>query len=373
MDNTIPQAQGIPRLTVLIRICYTLTGTLYPPPGAPPAGSKPGPSEKPGKPENTYRQQYTSPRGTSGSNPSTESNTNSIRKATDKYSNAMQGIKATTESREPKDLNNNSTTRSDQRKDNQWPRLRQSGPRPDSRLLRQTALEVLTRSARSDSPRKTRPERNSGKVGRRWRRRRGRERRGRVAADLLGIQLAVGPQPLWLRNHNSGPAQRIMVKRLATPPHDPLGITDSACKNQSVVVSVLYGPFNPYIPIRSTTIGKSRVARDPMWLRNHNAGPAQRIMVKRLATSPHDPLGITDSACKNQSVVVSVLYDPFNPYIPIRSTTIGKSRVARDPIAMHTSWRSNSDIASVTRQTHLPKTLVVLWPEIYTLLSPQIA
>ncbi|KZV13560.1 hypothetical protein F511_45274 [Dorcoceras hygrometricum] len=38
----------------------------------------------------------------------------------------------------------------------------------------------------------------------------------------------------------------------------------------------------------------------------------------------------------------------FNPYIPIRSTTIGKSRVAIDPIAMRTSWRSNSDIASVT-------------------------
>ncbi|KZV42301.1 putative LRR receptor-like serine/threonine-protein kinase-like [Dorcoceras hygrometricum] len=71
-------------------------------------------------------------------------------------------------------------------------------------------------------------------------------------------------------------------------------------------------------------------------------------MVKRLATSPHDPLGITDSACKNQSVVVSVQYGPFNPYIPIRSTTISKSRVAIDPIAMHTSWRSNSDIASVT-------------------------
>ncbi|KZV40094.1 carboxyl-terminal-processing peptidase 1, chloroplastic [Dorcoceras hygrometricum] len=70
-------------------------------------------------------------------------------------------------------------------------------------------------------------------------------------------------------------------------------------------------------------------------------------MVKRLETSPHDPLGITDSACKNQLVVVSVQYGPFNTYIPIRSTTIGKSRVARDPIAMHTSWRSNSDIASV--------------------------
>ncbi|KZV14236.1 Tau class glutathione S-transferase [Dorcoceras hygrometricum] len=60
-------------------------------------------------------------------------------------------------------------------------------------------------------------------------------------------------------------------------------------------------------------------------------------------------LGITDSACKNQLVVVSVQYGPFNPYIPIRSATIGKSRVAKHPIAMHTSWRSNSDIASVTR------------------------
>ncbi|KZV55025.1 hypothetical protein F511_34104 [Dorcoceras hygrometricum] len=71
-------------------------------------------------------------------------------------------------------------------------------------------------------------------------------------------------------------------------------------------------------------------------------------MVKLLATSPHDPLGITDSDCKNQSVMVSVQYGPFNTYIPIRSTTIGKSRVARDPITMHTSWRSNSDIACVT-------------------------
>ncbi|KZV41816.1 ABC transporter B family member 21-like [Dorcoceras hygrometricum] len=67
-----------------------------------------------------------------------------------------------------------------------------------------------------------------------------------------------------------------------------------------------------------------------------------------MVTSPHDPLGITDSSCKNQLVVVSVQYGPFNPYIPIRSTTIDKSRVAIDPIAMHTSWRSNSDIPSVT-------------------------
>ncbi|KZV54284.1 cleavage stimulation factor subunit 2-like [Dorcoceras hygrometricum] len=90
------------------------------------------------------------------------------------------------------------------------------------------------------------------------------------------------------------------------------------------------------------------VGPQPLRLRNHNFGLAQRIMVKRLATSPHDPIGITDSACKNHLVVVSVQYGPFNSYIPIRSTTIGKSRVARDPIAMHTSWRLNSDIASVT-------------------------
>ncbi|KZV41340.1 carboxyl-terminal-processing peptidase 1, chloroplastic [Dorcoceras hygrometricum] len=90
------------------------------------------------------------------------------------------------------------------------------------------------------------------------------------------------------------------------------------------------------------------VGPQPLRLRNHNFGLTQRIMVKRLATSPHDPIGITDSACKNQLVVVSVQYGSFNTYIPIRSTTIGKSRVARDPITMHTSWRSNSDIASVT-------------------------
>ncbi|KZV49793.1 hypothetical protein F511_20373 [Dorcoceras hygrometricum] len=33
--------------------------------------------------------------------------------------------------------------------------LRQSGPRPDPRLLRQAVLEALTRSARTDSPRRT--------------------------------------------------------------------------------------------------------------------------------------------------------------------------------------------------------------------------
>ncbi|KZV36809.1 hypothetical protein F511_27424 [Dorcoceras hygrometricum] len=85
-----------------------------------------------------------------------------------------------------------------------------------------------------------------------------------------------------------------MVKRLATSPHDPLGITDSACKNQSVVVSVLYGPFNPYIPIRSSiknlesstcvTLNGSgiqlAVGPQPLRLRNHNSGLSHRIMVR---------------------------------------------------------------------------------------------
>ncbi|KZV17626.1 cleavage stimulation factor subunit 2-like [Dorcoceras hygrometricum] len=77
-----------------------------------------------------------------------------------------------------------------------------------------------------------------------------------VTLNGPGIQLAVGPQPLRLRNHNFGLAHRIMVKRLETASHDPLGITDSSCKNQLVMVSVQYGPFYTYIPIRSTTIGK---------------------------------------------------------------------------------------------------------------------
>ncbi|KZV35918.1 UDP-glucosyltransferase [Dorcoceras hygrometricum] len=52
-----------------------------------------------------------------------------------------------------------------------------------------------------------------------------------------------------------------MVKRLATSPHDPLGITDSACKNQSIMVSVQYGPFSSNIPIRSTTIEYKKLSQ----------------------------------------------------------------------------------------------------------------
>ncbi|KZV35226.1 hypothetical protein F511_42365 [Dorcoceras hygrometricum] len=88
----------------------------------------------------------------------------------------------------------------------------------------------------------------------------------RLAAVVLRIRSTTGitaPSSVCTRRaekfvmngiSSSRLTHRIMVKRLATSPHDPLGITDSACKNQLVMVSVQYGPFNTYIPIRSTTI-----------------------------------------------------------------------------------------------------------------------
>ncbi|KZV45360.1 hypothetical protein F511_44494 [Dorcoceras hygrometricum] len=48
-------------------------------------------------------------------------------------------------------------------------RYRQSGPRPEPRLLRQAALEALTNSARTDSPRRVGRKRISGDDGRRRR------------------------------------------------------------------------------------------------------------------------------------------------------------------------------------------------------------
>ncbi|KZV52878.1 hypothetical protein F511_15027 [Dorcoceras hygrometricum] len=122
------------------------------------------------------------------------------------------------------------------------------------------------------------------------------------------------------------------------------GITDSACKNQLVVVSVQYGPFNTYIPIRSTTIGKSRVARDPIAMHTSwrsNSDIASVTSIGYLKASGES------STTKHQILHASGPH-PIPPPNDPKSTTIGKSRVARDPIAMRTSWRSNSDIAIVT-------------------------
>ncbi|KZV28225.1 hypothetical protein F511_02095 [Dorcoceras hygrometricum] len=50
----------------------------------------------------------------------------------------------------------------------------------------------------------------------------GEEGRPKSRSRDVWIQLTVGPQPLWLRNHNFGLTHRIMLKCLATSPHDPL-------------------------------------------------------------------------------------------------------------------------------------------------------
>ncbi|KZV57138.1 cycloartenol synthase family protein [Dorcoceras hygrometricum] len=60
------------------------------------------------------------------------------------------------------------------------------------------------------------------------REREGRRRTTCVTLNGSGIQLAVGPQPLWLRNHNSGLAQRIMEQDPVLPlcQHQDAGIED---------------------------------------------------------------------------------------------------------------------------------------------------
>ncbi|KZV55010.1 hypothetical protein F511_30437 [Dorcoceras hygrometricum] len=92
-------------------------------------------------------------------------------------------------------------------------RGRSGSPRPETRILRQSTLEELTNFATDGITSKRRSEQVRSQ----------RRRRGG------GREVVEGEE--------GGTC-----------------ITDSACKNQSVVVSVQYGPFNTYIPIRSTTI-----------------------------------------------------------------------------------------------------------------------
>ncbi|KZV51478.1 hypothetical protein F511_06946 [Dorcoceras hygrometricum] len=217
-------------------------------------------------------------------------------------------------------------------------RYRQSGPRPDTRLLCHPALEGVTRSARTDSPRRIGRKQFSGEEGG------GGLREERGWRPRVGIQLAVGPQPLRLRNHNSGLAHRIMVKRLATSPHDPLGITDSSCKNQLVVVSVQYGPFNPYIPIRSTTIGKSRVAIDPIamhtsWRSNSDIASVTSIGYPRMSASGESSTTMHRLLHASGSHPIPTPYDP--------NTTKTSDLSTRK---MVTTWKVRTEGSSIDHQ-----------------------
>ncbi|KZV42437.1 hypothetical protein F511_36212 [Dorcoceras hygrometricum] len=208
---------------------------------------------------------------------------------------------------------------------------------------RKPALHGLMRSTRTDSPRQDWPEQFSAKRGGGagagfWRGegaatlRIGRNnfRRREAAAPApafgeergrphLGLGDGFGSGPT-----GSGPTDEHSVHPhhrdfIVTPIADQIGPIDSISKTEYYDLKNDFSEPQCKMTVLPFNIGKSRF----------------------------DPC-ITVSAYKNQLVVVSVQYGPFNPYIPIRSTTIGKSRVAIDPIAMRTSWRSNSDIASVT-------------------------
>ncbi|KZV40477.1 hypothetical protein F511_40428 [Dorcoceras hygrometricum] len=204
---------------------------------------------------------------------------------------------------------------------------RQSGPRPESSHLRQPVLEGLTNSARMEIPQRG-----------------GRNKSGEEAA-ARGWPTGGA----WVGREERWAGQKLPVKLIGTSPIRARGGGRRRRKGGGRRREFPCGNHESSTCVTLNGSGiQLAVGPQPLWLQNHNFGLAQRIMVKRLATSPHDPLGITDSACKNQLVMVSVQYGPFNTYIPIRSTTIGKSRVVRDPIDMHTSWRSNSYIASVT-------------------------
>ncbi|KZV28594.1 bifunctional 3-dehydroquinate dehydratase/shikimate dehydrogenase, chloroplastic-like [Dorcoceras hygrometricum] len=127
-------------------------------------------------------------------------------------------------------------------------------------------------------------------------------------------------------NYRNLPRRVGFLKHRLEPGTSASEIGNSKLLNRAPAAAVCGGdpPSSARYGARDTIVrwpcdGQLAVGPQPLWLRNHNSGLVHRIM-----------------------------YGPFNPYIPIRSTTIGKSRVAIDPIAMHTSWRSNSDIASVT-------------------------
>ncbi|KZV45063.1 hypothetical protein F511_12661 [Dorcoceras hygrometricum] len=114
----------------------------------------------------------------------------------------------------------------------------ESGPRLESRLLLvgtiPTARRAAARGATAGGAWDVRPRGEEEMRGGGLFPCGNREASTCVTLNGSGIQLVVGPQ-LRLRNHNFGLIHWTMVKRLATSPHDPLGITDSACKNQSVM------------------------------------------------------------------------------------------------------------------------------------------
>ncbi|KZV49971.1 hypothetical protein F511_26544 [Dorcoceras hygrometricum] len=131
---------------------------------------------------------------------------------------------------------------------------------------------------------------------------------------------------------------------------DPQWFRDTASRGPTTIAA----PESQFrtCPSDHVSVRESRIQYlcDPQWFRDTaSRGPTTIAAPEsQFRTCPSDH--------------VSVQYGPFSPYILIRSTTIGKSRVAIDPIAMHTSWRSNSDIASVTRGIQIRRPVILVLP-----------
>ncbi|KZV55562.1 hypothetical protein F511_26381 [Dorcoceras hygrometricum] len=108
--------------------------------------------------------------------------------------------------------------------------IRQSGPRPDARLLRQPALEGLTRSARTDSPRKigrNKFRRSGGGGG-------GEAFGGGEAAPIRAREVALPKNPLRMLNTLSSiSVQESRIQYLC----DPQWFSDTASRGPTTIVA----------------------------------------------------------------------------------------------------------------------------------------
>ncbi|KZV56584.1 hypothetical protein F511_27172 [Dorcoceras hygrometricum] len=161
-------------------------------------------------------------------------------------------------------------------------------PRPETGFLRQPALEGLTRSAWTDSPRQDWPEQILAKRRRRAPGGGGEafERRGGGGYKSLGFGSGpTGPGPT--DEHSVHPHHRDFIVTL---------IADQIRRIDSVSKTEYYDLKNHFsepkckmtvLPLNSgtcVTLNGSGiqlvVGPQPLWLWNHNSGPAQRIMVR---------------------------------------------------------------------------------------------
>ncbi|KZV22103.1 hypothetical protein F511_11631 [Dorcoceras hygrometricum] len=134
-------------------------------------------------------------------------------------------------------------------------RLRQSGPRPETGFLRQPALEGLTRSARTDSPRQDWPEQFSekrgGDGGGDLFREEGRRPRARLGDGFGSGPTGPGPTD----EHSVHPHHRDFI---VTPIGDQIGQIDSVSKTEYYDLKNHFSEPQCKMTVLPLNIGKSR-------------------------------------------------------------------------------------------------------------------